>query len=380
MSTAEPSAPEKATQEKAAQEESAREEQPHLAAFQRFHAGLGDTRDVFYMFFTSGLLHWVLHASRFVPRGVKLVLLGSNLTPEEDGWIRANLDRPFHHIRLPVDDVTVWQFLFATSEHNFGWLDIDCFVLDPRLFTEITTLDSTTSMNCTWSWDSGMGYPIANTHFLYLNVDAIRAVEARGVVPNPGPYSWDASHRPFRQRECFMYVPTAREQEILLEILPADEQGRPTLARGGYFNTLVLYQLLARTTGYTVDPIRPLQRRFSSPRDATDTDPTHWPEDMSDELFHLFGVSYYTNSCHHPGIRALFLAAEYTMLDDTVALLPAQYAERHAELAQELTTLTVDPDKARHLFQRHLVDSRRLTDATADRITTLLPAPDAGRR
>ena len=85
------------------------------------------------MFFTERLLHWVVNAERHVPRDVNLVLIGSALPDEEQRWLRENLDRPFHNIRLGVDDNTTWEFLFATNRQNFGYLDIDCFVLQPKV-------------------------------------------------------------------------------------------------------------------------------------------------------------------------------------------------------------------------------------------------------
>jgi hypothetical protein len=96
-------------------------ESEHLQEFQRFYAALPDKKDIFYMFFTSGLLQWASRAAAFAPPEVNLVLLGSDLQPEEIAWIRDNVYRPVHSIRLRMDDRAVWEFLFETNRHSFGW-------------------------------------------------------------------------------------------------------------------------------------------------------------------------------------------------------------------------------------------------------------------
>lgn len=350
---------------------SRRQERSDLAAFREFQASIADRRDVFYMFFTSGLLHWAARAASFVPPDVELVLVGSALTADERDWIGEHIDRPFHHIALPVDDVTVWEFLFRTSPHNFGWIDIDCFVLDERVFTELTALDPGHAMNCTWSWDSGYGFPIANTHLLFVNVAAIRAVAAMGVEPSPCTYDWYGSSRRFGPRKCFMRVPSARERDLLLQLLPADARGRPQLLFGDYYDTTVLFQLLARVAGFPVQPIRNLVRRCSAQPDELSLSPDDWPEDISDELFHLYGVSYYDKDDNTSHLRALYLAAEVAVLDAIRPPLPPHYRERREALAAELSTLAVDPQDARSFFQAHLTEVRGLSGSSVDR---MLPA------
>jgi hypothetical protein len=355
-----------------------REERRLLREFREFHGRLADKHDVYYMFFTEDLLHWVIKAESFVPADVNLVLIGAGLAPDEQRWLAEHMRRPFHHIALPVDDVTVWEFLFAVSGENFGWLDIDCFVLNQGLFAELAQVDPRAALNCVWSWDSGYGFRVANTHFMFVNAAAISAVQQRGVAASPSTYDWHGSVRRFPPRRCFMSVPSAAQRALLLEVLPADPEGRPRLLEGDYFNTLVVYQLLARAVGYPVAEIRSLARRCRAPSDADSTDPEDWPEDMSDELFHLYGISYYKSHDYEPGIRGLYLAAEYVMLDNAAALLPARYAGQLTSVAAELEVVGLRPDEARDRLRRHLTDSRGLGAAAAERV--LEPLPAAGPR
>ena len=95
---------------------------PHRAAFGRFYEGLDDKRDIFYMAFSSNLLHWVKLTTSFIPDRVNLVLVGWDLSADEIEWVKANVNRPFHHIPLAIDDKTVWEFLFEFNRYNFGWV------------------------------------------------------------------------------------------------------------------------------------------------------------------------------------------------------------------------------------------------------------------
>jgi len=355
-----------------------RAERAHLREFAAFRERLGDRPDPYFMFFTSGLMHWALGAASFVPADVNLVLLGSALDADELRWLQTAQDRPFHHIRLAVDDVTAWEYLFATNRDGFGWLDIDCFVLQPGLFHELADIDPARSMNCVWSWDPGFGFRVANTHLLYINSGVARAVAERGLPASPGAYNWAGSPRHYPARTCFMRVPTDAERRLLLTQLPADQTGRPVFLEADYYNTLVVYQLVARALGYPIHQVRALARRCGTPTDAENTDPAHWPEDMSDELFHLFGVSYYRNYEFAPGIRALYLAADHILLENTAGVLPPRYAARRDAVAAELASVGLSPQAARERFRRHLIEARGLSEHAAARVLGA-GVPDPGQ-
>src|SRR5207237_23505 len=79
-----------------------------------------------------------------------VVVLGAARAAGEIAWILASARPPFHPTRSRVDDNSVLDFIFGVAEHNFGWLHIDCFVLNPQLFTEMATLAEDTVANCIW--------------------------------------------------------------------------------------------------------------------------------------------------------------------------------------------------------------------------------------
>jgi hypothetical protein len=236
-------------------------EREHAAELAQFCCSLPGC-DPFYMYFTSGLLHWVRAAAEFVPRSVNLALIGADLPDHECAWIREHLGRPFHRIRLGIDDNTTWEWLFAAKEGNFGWLDIDCFVLAPQLFTEMASIRDDVAVNAIWTYDSGTGFRIARTHFVFLNAAAIRAVQRAGAGIGPGNYDWRGSNWYFLHDRTHCRVPTRRQRRVMLSVLPPDDSGRPSIpGNSQFFDTLVAFQVAARACGYATHSVRDLEHR-----------------------------------------------------------------------------------------------------------------------
>src|SRR5829696_1905568 len=154
-------------------------EREHLQAFRNFHAGLANRRNIVYMFFTSNLLHWLSRALSFVPEGVNVVLIGSDLGEDEQEWVLRKVRHPFHHIGSRVDDNAVLELVFATAEHDFAWLHIDCFVLNPALFDEMMSFGDGVAMNCIWVHPG----PVETMHSAFVAVrhSVLREIESKGI-------------------------------------------------------------------------------------------------------------------------------------------------------------------------------------------------------
>jgi hypothetical protein len=320
----------------------AREERPHLNTFRRFYRELSDKQDIFYITFRSGLLHWVAKAVSHVPPDVNLVLLGTALPEDEREWLARHVPRPFHHIDLVADDKTVWEFLFSVNERNFGALDTDCFVLDPRLFAQMAQIKDDVAINCAWSVDSQLGFRVAQSHFLFLNVEPIRALRRAGVPISPCTYDWRGESRRVQGRHCYSRVPTQRQREMMLQISPPDPQGRPRIPWDGtFFDTLVVYQLLAMAAGYRIECVRMLEREVGQPTIDGDR-----PQPFSDELLHIGGASFYDRFFHAPEVRPTYITAELSVLAHIVDALPPGYAQRRDKLVAELATAGIDLDSA----------------------------------
>src|SRR5687767_13372636 len=90
-------------------------EEEQLSRFQPFYERLPSHENIFYMFFTPGLLHWAIRSSKLASRAANVVLLGTGLPENEVSWIQRHSGLPFHNILGAADDKTVWELLFRTN-------------------------------------------------------------------------------------------------------------------------------------------------------------------------------------------------------------------------------------------------------------------------
>lgn len=315
-----------------------------LADFQRFHASLPDPRNAIYMFFTSGLLHWLHRALKFVPPEVNVVLIGSALSADEIAWIRSHHDRPFHAIDVRVDDITVLDFILRTTRHHFGWLHIDCFVLNPEIFPEMMALGGEVFANCIWSHPVAGGLDTLHSAFVFLNQDAVEAVRREGVEVSASTYSYDGSSigRTVTDLPLYSRVPTPGQIELLRKVLPPDPTGLPWYSEeGSYFQLLVMLQLLAQALGYRLNHVRELVRDGSGSA-------AHY----SNEIIHVNGVATYQRTAEPARTVEnrnyfMLLQADYTILSLMGENLPPAYTRMKEELERELRRLGVSEEQTR---------------------------------
>jgi hypothetical protein len=306
-------------------------EEAQLSRFKSFYTRLPNRENLFYMFFTSGLLHWALRTSRLASRAGQVVLIGAGLSQSEITWLRNHSALPFHHILGPADDKTVWELLFRTNEHNFGWIDVDCFVLSPDLLVEMTRLEPGALASCVWSTPYN-GFHILTTYALFLSAEVLRDVTAH-VAVTPSTYSYEVTGNS-RTIKGTTRPLTAELIERLTQVLPAEPGGRPPRYPFGdnFFDTLQLYQFVAQTMGYHLQRIRPLFY------------------ENTEEIVHVGKVSYYTDGWSTRDLPenrqryTLLLQAELLMLKDLRGSLPTSYELRWRKLTGELERLGIDPD------------------------------------
>jgi len=328
------------------QASSRRQERELRRRFREFHAALPDRRRAVYMFFTGGLLHWTARALSFVPDDVNLVLIGSALPDDEVAWLREHAPWPLHVIGPRVDDNTVLELLFETADDDFGWLHIDCFVLQPGLFAEMASLDDDVSINCIWSHpgDDDIGHTV-HSAFVQLNYRVLQAVRDAGVAPMPTAYHYDGVSlgRTITDRPLYSRVPSRRQVELLRRVVPDGPDGLPRYPPGTrYFQVLVLYQLLAQALGFHIKPVRPLVRDGSGSM-----------EHYSDEIIHVNGVATYKRYRDVEGslgqrVYPLLLQADWAMVEALGDGAPRSYGTLRGELETELRRLEIPPDSVRH--------------------------------
>ncbi|MVO98851.1 hypothetical protein [Paenibacillus lutrae] len=271
-------------------------DEERLREFRRFYEELDERENVFYLFFTTGLLHWVCKSLQFVPASIPVVLIGSGLSREEREWVDESLGRPFFCFPENVDEGIVWDYLFAVNTSDFGWLDIDCFVLNPDIFDEMAEIRKSDSMNCIWSYDYGLrteprsrfSFPVVRTFFLFVNQHVIQRLNRTRQFWSPRPFLWEEApaSSSFKRYSTFHLLPEAHK-ENLARILPMDSCGNAIfpvqeIKKDGvvtrHLDTMVLYQLLAHEAGYRLRQVRRLDENGTA---------------MTDEVIHVGSISYY---------------------------------------------------------------------------------------
>ncbi len=339
---------------------------PEFRRFKEFYGGLRDGRNVVYMFFTTGLLHWLHRALQFVPTEVNIVLVGSDLTADERAWV-AKCGRPFHHVDERVDDITVLEFIFRTTQHHFGWLHIDCFVLNPQLFAEMANVEKDVVANCIWSHPMTGGVDTLHSAFVFLNYDVMTKLRGEGVEVCPGTYNWEGSPlgRTVTERPLYSRIPTRKHAELLRQVLPPDPKGLPLFSQAGsYFQLLVLFQLVANAVGYRLNHVRKLVRDGSGSA-------AHY----SNDVIHVNGVATYRRCQEGERTTAnlnyfLLLQADYAILSLMGDGAPPAYGRLRSELTSELHRLGVTEDQTR----RNLVGFLQMRGVSEERCAQILSA------
>jgi len=338
-----------------------RVEGPHLDAFAQFYEGLPKdrTRPYCFMFFTSGLLHFVDAAIAFLPRTIRVALIGSALDGQEREWLAQHHPHlPFHHVDMVVDDKTIWEFLFTVAVENFGWIDIDCFILDEELLHETLCLSTNVALSSPFTYQPRT---LLRTHFLGVSADAIDALEA-AVPTSPCTYTYQPSHVQRFPEHSYSRLLTAEHLNFMERVIPLHgarrypaepQQGILDLWSNGLtfqstdrrfakekfvdsgvrqvfpvFDTLVVAQLILIGLGYRLNAVRgglPEQDRGA---------------------FHLGGASYFRR-------------------------LGADIGDLSREEQRKISALTLPQLCAHYFLARYLVASRQAPDAYAQLLDTL---------
>lgn len=332
-----------------------RRESGPWSELQTFYRALSDTSDLVYMFLTPNLLHWAATALRFVPADTNLVLIGSGLTDEEAAWVDRHGGRPFLRLGQRVDLDTIWDLLFEVNRRNFGWLDPDCFVMNPALFAEMRRMAPGDAVNCMWTHaacgPTKRPFHVLESYFLFFNVDAIAALRRAGVLPKPSAKT-----------------ATLRQVKLLKKIVPADE-GREDAYRslGGFalshrlldfeYARLVLFQLVANACGYKLNRVRFF----------TEIDTFNPYNYYSDEAIHVFPTIRDFDSIPWTGIdQKRRLASDYVLMTSMLERLPPSYRQREAFLAGKLREMELDVTVAKATIREYL-SLRGVTSRTFER-------------
>jgi hypothetical protein len=111
-------------------------EQPVRTAFADFlsNIGLRNTKaTLMALTFRTGGAHFAAKTLEFIPKDLPVVIVGTSLTAAEIAFFRA-AGRPVFNSYHRYDNELVYEMLMANTAGSFGWVDADCFVLNPTVW------------------------------------------------------------------------------------------------------------------------------------------------------------------------------------------------------------------------------------------------------
>ena len=212
--------------------------------------------NIFYSFFTEGMLFWVKKMLSYIPDSVNLVLIGAGLDAEEKKWVH-DTDREYVFLENHVDDTFIWNILFEINKYNFGWIDVDCFVFDSCILEKCTMFpDDKIFANAVWSWKSDLGLKYYNTYLIFISVSVVQEIrKVISIYPNKYIYSKDDCG------DSNLSVISDKHIHLLNGFIPIGCYPCNLLTgnRLPYFDTLTFYETIAQKLGYRGKKIAPLR-------------------------------------------------------------------------------------------------------------------------
>ncbi|MPQ96899.1 hypothetical protein GB931_02965 [Modestobacter sp. I12A-02628] len=344
--------------------QSDRAQSGEVRRLREFLTGRGSRPPTFYVHVHGGLLHWLAATVGRLPADLDVVVIGSDLTADEQRWITTELRRPLHAVADRLDDAGALELLSAAEESDFGWVELGCLVLDPAVLHDLAMLPPDASLGCTWSFESGWGFPVAAPYLLYLSAGGLREVAALDPSATAGIHSWQRFNRQVEGRRCYSRVPSRRARRLLAGVVPTTDAHPPVPAGLPFYEATVLYQLLARAAGRQVHQVRHLSALGNARAEDVQ-------DQYSDELVYIGALSYadpleeFSGYFHDPSVRQLYLLAERVVLTPLSRSLPDWYQRRATLIDDALTAVGLDPEGAPALVIDHLVAVRGLTDEAA---------------
>lgn len=131
-------------------------EQPVRTAFSAFMAETGLKRSqspLFALTFRTGGMHFAAKALEFVPKEIDVLIAGTNLTPAEVDFLAAT-GRPVFNSSHRYDNELVYEMLMNETEGPFGWVDADCFVLNPVIWRRLLApMDDDVASHTAFTYD-----------------------------------------------------------------------------------------------------------------------------------------------------------------------------------------------------------------------------------
>lgn len=217
-------------------------------------------KDPYVVIAMPGSLHVAALAVQKVPHDVDRLMVLNGLAPWEAELAQSIFeDTPIVDCRARMDHDQVLDILFDHLPLDFGILDYDCFVLEPRYFYEMQQLAPDALMNACFSRRHPIsGLRVPETFFLFFSRSRVQQIERQ----------FGVTCRPVKWAEL-----NAQAQQAL-RTLGIDREFLPE-AHKDYFDTLRAIMMLGGASGLNCD--------FKGDFPASPT--------PDGELFHVGGIS-----------------------------------------------------------------------------------------
>lgn len=213
---------------------------------------LENKNNIFYVYFTTKLLHYALESTKFVPKTANLVVITGGLEQGEIDFISREFSIPVIHLSKRYNDGHIWEMLFDVNRNNFGWMDVDCFVSSPKVFEDLVKIDEQTAINTIWARKHeyyGIDAYFANTFMQFINIKIAKYIMDKYPKLNLTPI--------YINQEVVRWYEVPRfleedEKALLLSAFPRCGENK----KG--FDTTHYYQLLVMLEGFKIHRVREL--------------------------------------------------------------------------------------------------------------------------
>ncbi len=310
--------------------------------FRNFYESLRDKNDIFYVYFSKGLLHFALESLSRVPREVNIVIIAAALDLEEKNILEKYIARKVLYLENAYPDMVIWDMLFRNNDYSFGWMDVDCFVFDRLLFKDITVLDDDIAVNTVWAGkyqryqiDEWLG----NTFFTFYNKNAMDDIFTKYGYISPKITRFPDKDMGYLDNRSYIDISTEQIEVIKKNFCTFRKNER------GYFDTTHLYQIYAIMYGLKICRVR-------------DVDTLH--EYYFKGALHLGGCNrIHVYRLDNPRTNTVFkfnMRFSFLILRKYLPILPEYYKEMFDTFLKTLESngISIDLDNIKNCVRRYM--------------------------
>jgi len=208
---------------------------------QKFYGTLSNKAGMYYIFYTTGLLPFVIRALEGLDPYDNIALISSNLLKEERNFADRYFPFPAVHINDDVDDKIIWNALIKTNEYDFGWIDCDTFIIDTEIFNQLLSFKADTVINGYWDFKF-YGNNFVNTYLMTINAGLIKKI--------PCTFDLYTDNRIVFPREKYAIRQPGESFKAIADIYPLG-----LYPLGHVYDTSTFLQAYAHSKGYKTERI-----------------------------------------------------------------------------------------------------------------------------